>query len=147
MLSSIVVTRVRPHTVKRRRHVTAVLTVLAFAFAGMVGRVHEATTSHVRCAEHGELIHGVVPDAAAVVAATPQASQDRVAHDGPRAPGEPHEHCLLAYASREVSTEARGLALTSIALPTTNIARARPDVPAPRRDGVYRTAPKTSPPA
>jgi hypothetical protein len=123
--------------------VQAALTALAFVLASLFGILHEAATAHVRCAEHGELIHR---DATV-------ASTDGSAHaqflDGLRAEAVPgHEHCSLVSATRESRLVPRPPAIASspvasAAAPVVTSPRA---VPA-RAGSLYRTAPKTSPPA
>lgn len=110
-----------------------------FVFASLLGMVHEATTSHVRCAAHGELVDGL-PVAALALAGQPG---DTVADaaDGARSGGD--EHCLLASALRASRIAPSppapiGVAELHHALPASaHAAGAR----------VYRLAPKTSPPA
>src|SRR3954471_3740041 len=77
----------------RYLRVRAALTALAFVIAGVIGVVHTATTQHVRCAEHGELIHGDAPSAVAVAPST-----DSTAHQRPSPATHGHEHCSLATA-------------------------------------------------
>jgi len=136
-----VTVRVRSNT----RHTSRVLAVLlgvTFVLSSLLGLIHEATTPHIRCAEHGELIHG---EGTSTVAAssTSHATIER-GLDGARPD---HEHCQLTCSGHELRSVPRppvvGTA-PSIAF----------ELPAPpqhvvhvRGTTLYRTAPKTSPPA
>ena len=136
-----VVSRMRtPTQFVAPRRVMAVVTVLAFVFAGIMGRAHEATTSHVRCAEHGELVHGATHLEAIELA------RDTIVDEQAPANAQNHEHCELACASRAASLQARSFVLVRIALATADLVVAAPHAATPHRDGLYRTAPKTSPP-
>ena len=96
--------------------VHAALTALAFVLSSLFGLIHEGTTTHIRCAEHGELIDG--GPAVASPASTGAAHAVRMAN---RAVG----------GGRAVI---RDLELTI------------PRVAAVHHRDLYRTAPKTSPP-
>jgi hypothetical protein len=122
--------------------------------SSLIGLVHEATTRHVQCAEHGEQIHS---DVAPVIAggarwianeAEPAAAHDRpaAARSQPAAAFHGHEHCVIASATRDSR-----LAPCPPAIATTHVASAALAVVVPhdavvRHDPIYRTAPKTSPP-
>src|SRR6185295_10557887 len=94
--------------VRRGMRVHAALTALAFVLSSLFGLIHEGTTTHVRCAEHGELIDG------GPTVATPSstvANHARLVH-AERGRGAAvreldaialhgHEHCTLASAMRE----------------------------------------------
>jgi len=126
-----------------RRRVMAAVTMLAFVFAGVIGRDHEATTAHVRC-EHGELVHGDHAATAQLVAA----ADDSVVRAPPASSSSnEHEHCLLAYASRAVTAEPRVISQAPITLTAADVTAAIRHAIDLHRDGLYRTAPKTSPPA
>jgi hypothetical protein len=119
---------------------SAALTAIAFVLASLIGLVHEATTRHVQCAEHGEQIHdasAVAGRAAPDHSATPQ--RDATAHG--------HEHCLMASATRasRIAPSAPAIAARPAAIASIDRAPAR-GACAPSTC-VYRTAPKTSPPA
>ncbi|HEY5948772.1 MAG TPA: hypothetical protein VIV40_24950 [Kofleriaceae bacterium] len=120
----------------------AALTALLFVVGSWIGLLHEATTSHVRCAEHGELIHGV---AAADQAATTQVTNPTVRDLAPIAPRElGHDHCLLTSAVHSVSIASR-VPVVATALTTAPTAIEAPLYVVARAD-LFRTAPKTSPP-
>jgi hypothetical protein len=129
------------------RRVVAVVTTIAFVVAGLLGMAHESTTRHVRCAEHGELVdaHGYTGDAHAPSVATTERGPG--IHELPGAPiADHHEHCTLTCVSRAASVHVKYFALAAVTLATRAVATppvARVDRPI----GVYRTAPKTSPPA
>jgi len=122
--------------------VQAALTALAFVLASLFGVVHEATTIHVRCAEHGELIHrdATVANAASV-------DQGAVVRDL-RAETKPsHEHCSLTSSTRDSRLVPRppAIVLAPVAISRAALIGARTTTA--RGGGLYRTAPKTSPPA
>ena len=125
----------------RARRASAALAALLFVLTGMLGMVHEATTSHVRCAVHGELV-----DSGAPVAAVVGPGCGTIAPAPLLARGHGDEHCLLASAVRAARIAPRP--------PTLIVAIAAIDAhetPPPERAvpgvaGLYRIAPKTSPP-
>ncbi len=119
----------------------AALLGIVFVVANLVGFVHEATTAHVRCAEHGELVHGETGRTIDV------ASHATLAPDGGATAVRGHEHCDLASLIREsrCAPQAPVLALGPVTIQTHATA---PDTVATLREAsVYRIAPKTSPPA
>lgn len=125
---------------------SAALAALLFVLTGMLGVVHEATTSHVRCAAHGELVDSGAP-AAAVVGPARETIASTITSAPLLARGHGDEHCLLASAVRASRIAPRPPTL--IAAVASVDARATPLVEraAPRAAGLYRIAPKTSPPA
>lgn len=119
----------------------AALTALAFVFASLFGVLHEATTIHVRCAEHGELIHRD-----ATIANAASAGRDAVVRDL-RAETKPgHEHCSLTSSTRESQLVPRPPAIVSAPVIVSGLTVAGPLVESAHGGGLYRTAPKTSPP-
>jgi hypothetical protein len=133
----------RPRERTRRRRASAALTALVFAFASLLGVVHEATTAHVRCAAHGELVDSAAPagtTATGPVATTIEAAQ-------PSARGHGDDHCLLASALRESRIAPRPPAIALPVVAISRIAIAASDRGAAPLASVYRIAPKTSPPA
>jgi hypothetical protein len=58
-----------------------------------------------------------------------------------------HEHCSLTSTTRDSRVELRPPAIIPAPLATSDVADTTPRVAAARGDRVYRTAPKTSPPA
>lgn len=121
----------------------AALAAFALAFASLLGAAHEATTAHVRCAAHGELVDSAGPAGAA--AAGP--SSATLARPEPTERGHGDEHCLLASALRQSRIAPRAPA---IAAAITGVAELLTPGPAPvatRAAPVFRFAPKTSPPA
>jgi hypothetical protein len=115
----------------------AAAAVLVLVLAQLGAMVHHAAVRHVRCAEHGELVE------APVLAEHSGADSQLVAVEDGDADGD--EHCAIANGQRgdaRLSVPHVELAIepaiaTSIVATTTNHA----GVP------LYRTAPKTSPPA
>jgi hypothetical protein len=130
-------------------HVHAALTALAFVLSSLIGMVHEATTRHVRCAEHGELVHAAAATTAA--SATPPTTQapdlHSIVRDFEAATLHGHEHCLLTSTTRESRIELRAPAVVTDRIAISDAAEAVPRLAAAPHGGLYRTAPKTSPPA
>ena len=52
-------TRAWPMSAPRSTRLGAALLVWAFSVSNLAALIHEATTTHTRCPEHGELVHGV----------------------------------------------------------------------------------------
>jgi len=127
--------------VTRSMRARAALTALAFALASLLGVIHEATTRHVVCAAHGELIHADAP--AKVAKATPQ---DVVTA---RAPTTTHgdDHCALAQALRQSRVAPRVPVLAAVVASVDDVVALAPRPAASVTSALYRTAPKTSPPA
>jgi len=128
--------------------VHAALTALAFVLASLFGIVHEATTQHVRCAQHGELVDS---GAAGVRAERLERGELRGpamrAGAGSRVASHGHEHCALASVTRaaRVLSSAPALVVVPVAVSRLVVAALPPVAVADR--ALYRTAPKTSPPA
>jgi hypothetical protein len=125
----------------RTSAVQAALTALVFVASSWFGMVHEATTCHVRCAEHGELVDA--PNAGPRRAADPSALVRDA--DAPALRG--HDHCSLASALRASRIAARPPALHAALVAVADVAAAPPSAGTARATHLYRTAPKTSPPA
>jgi hypothetical protein len=146
LLASIDRTSPRPRGAPRRARTTsrvqAALTALAFVLASLFGVLHEATTIHVRCTEHGELIHRD-----ATVANTASADRDAVVRDMRVETKPSHEHCSLTSSTRESRLVPRPPAIVSIPMASSRLALIGPRTTPTRGGGLYRTAPKTSPPA
>ena len=119
----------------------AALLGIAFVLANLIGFVHEATTLHVRCAEHGELIHGETS------AASSGDSRATVAGDGQAGESRGHEHCDLASAIRESRCAPQAPALVLAPVTEAVHAAAPAAVATVQHASIYRIAPKTSPPA
>ena len=143
-----------PSRARSASRVHAALTALAFVLANLLGVIHEATTTHVRCAQHGELIDSDPAAANAVRTATPASSA--VTGDPVGAPRvgdltadalHGHEHCSLISATRESRMVPRSPALAPARVTAGDLVVSAPRTSAPRGRLIYRTAPKTSPPA
>lgn len=120
----------------------AALTALAFVLASLFGILHEAATSHVRCAQHGELIHRD-----ATVANTEGTGPDVALRDLQVEARPGHEHCALTSTTRESRLVPRPPAMAPAPVAVSRRSATTPRaMPAPGA-GLYRTAPKTSPPA
>jgi hypothetical protein len=153
---------------RRAGRVHAALTALAFALSSLFGLIHEGTTTHVRCAEHGELIDGApvaaptggaLVDHARPVTASRGAAlraferqsrevQDdkgaRVARDVLVTHG--HDHCAMASAMRESRAVPRAPAVAAAPVGIGQLDIAAPLLAVALHGELYRTAPKTSPP-
>ncbi|HEX8114747.1 MAG TPA: hypothetical protein VF516_43755, partial [Kofleriaceae bacterium] len=79
----------------RPARASAALAALVFVLTGVLGMVHEATTAHVRCAAHGELV-----DSDGLAAAVVGPACGTIASAPVLARGHGDEHCLLASAAR-----------------------------------------------
>jgi hypothetical protein len=130
----------------RGMRVHAALTALAFVLSSLIGMVHEATTKHVRCAEHGELVHAA-STTTTTTAATISADAASAVRDAPAAAIHGHDHCSLTSTTRDSRVELRPLAVTAARVAISDVATALPRPIAARGARLYRTAPKTSPPA
>lgn len=132
-----------PRRVRRllsAQRLLAAVTALAFVVAGLAGRSHEAAVSHVRC-EHGELTHAV--ESGARDRAPGSSASVLVERSGAIVHG--HEHCELAYAHPAIAP--LGVyAPKPVTVAVATAPRVIASVVAPRA-AIYRTAPKTSPPA
>jgi len=128
------------------RTIGGALTALVFLAAGLFGQIHESTTKHVTCSEHGEAIH---VDNAAVVdlpeGAAESTGDATLTDSSTPTHDHAHDHCVLgpsnvfACGAHPLSTVAT--AVTADAIP------ASIRLPASSGDELYRVAPKTSPPA
>jgi hypothetical protein len=113
-------------------HLASVLAVLA----------HTAAEVHVRCAEHGDVVHaGTAPEGQPP---TLLAELDVLRSGGGAEGGEHHEHCRAATATRAALAEPPGL--TSCRTATVEQVAAAGEAPAPAGTPRYRLAPKQSPP-
>ncbi len=143
--------------------VVAALSLFAFAMGNLGVLIHQATATHARCPEHGELIHGEGPERAgaeagslsvlltnrlqALASAAHQPAGPRAGGALPRTSRHEHDHCYISCASRErmagvsVERQDRDTPIPARAA----LALAAGHEPAGRT--LYRTAPKTSPPA
>lgn len=132
----------------------AVLTAAAFVLSSLFGLVHEATTTHVRCAQHGELIDRDAPPAHAALAVPSVSSTNAddpasvsCVSDLPGVAMHGHEHCTLISAMRESRVVPRPPSIAPALVAIRNLAAAVPRTTAAPGRVLYRTAPKTSPPA
>lgn len=108
--------------------------------SSLIGLVHEATTRHVQCAEHGEQIHSEG-------APTGRAAPDHSAQSSSGAAAHGHEHCLIASATRASRIAPSAPTIEPARCATTELTRVATRDAAATTDRLYRTAPKTSPPA
>jgi len=120
----------------------AALTAFAFALASLLGVIHEATTRHVVCAAHGELIHA---DAPTKVAKPPAGGAVASARTTASTHGD--DHCALASATHQSRVTSRAPAMASAVAPADTVVAVVPAGVPRAETSLYRTAPKTSPPA
>lgn len=145
-MSDVRMTLSRPGGLRPRRsrsaglRVRAALTAAMFIVASLLGVLHEATTAHVRCAAHGELV-----DSDAPIGAVAGSARDTILHTQPRAHGHGDEHCLLASALRSSRIAPRTPVLVATVVVVDDIVMATPGA-AQAAASLYRIAPKTSPP-
>lgn len=138
--------RRRRSTPVRPARASAALAALVFVLTGVLGMVHEATTAHVRCAAHGELVDSdglaatVVGPACGTIAST-------IASAPVLARGHGDEHCLLVSAVRASRIAPRPPTLIAAIAAVDSLVTPPPGRAAARVAGLYRIAPKTSPPA
>jgi hypothetical protein len=130
--------------VTRRSRALAALVGVAFVLSSLIGLVHEATTSHIRCAEHGELIHGE-PGAVSTSVAMSHATLERGLGTDGHARG--HEHCQLTFSTHESRCAPRPPVVVAAPAVVGELAAAPLRTLVVRPASLYRTAPKTSPPA
>jgi hypothetical protein len=123
---------------------SAALAAFALVFVSLLGMVHEATTSHVRCAAHGELVDSVAGPANTAVAGPQRDTLTAAQHE---ARGIGDEHCLLASAIRESRIAPRAHAVITAAVRVAELATSAPAQVVATATSLYRIAPKTSPPA
>ncbi len=133
----------------------AALLALVFVAGQLGSHVHAVSERHVRCPEHGELIHvDALPLAAGPVAATAATSPasgtapgeaDALRNDASAVDGHEHDHCYLCPVSRErLGTIPNAGALAAV-MPAV-VAHSLPAVVAQSGRPRYVIAPKTSPP-
>lgn len=141
--------RDRPSPVTRRRSVRvhAALAALAFVLSSWLGLVHESTTTHVRCAQHGEVIDGAASVARISATDAPRDPAGTQLGEGGVARRGGHEHCALASAMRESRISPPPPVVTAALAVTAHTMSITADRVVTRDRGLYRTAPKTSPPA
>ncbi|MBK9034679.1 MAG: hypothetical protein IPL61_26010 [Myxococcales bacterium] len=127
--------------------VVALCSALALLLAGGLELYHQATTRHVRCAEHGELVDRHQSASAALTVDDHAADGVGVrGRPGPADAGPGHSHCGLACAAPTQTVSPRRVAVTT--RPTTaTIVALDGNARVTLGRGVYRSAPKTSPPA
>ncbi|HEY1817859.1 MAG TPA: hypothetical protein VGG74_36205 [Kofleriaceae bacterium] len=124
---------------RRLRRAGAVATALLALTCMLVVQSSEAAVVHVRCAEHGVLMHlhpGAAPATAQSSGATALHSHkdDRVGH---------HDHCLMVATSHFVQASVAGTACTTASA----LELVRPPIPVEHvARATFRIAPKTSPP-
>lgn len=130
--------------------VLAGLVAMMVVLGGVLDLHHQATTRHVLCAAHGALVHGSTTalDLAGTgdeIGLALRASGDEI-HQRPGSSSlREHEHCTFPSAAASSTVEPPRLApVATDDAPAAVVAIA--DVVVTVGRGVYRSAPKTSPP-
>jgi hypothetical protein len=131
----------------RGSRVLAALAALAFVLSSWFGLVHESTTTHVRCAQHGEVIDSAVSIARINTPDAPRDPAGAQVDEGGASWRGGHEHCALASAMRESRITPPPPVVTAALAVTAHTVSIAADRVITRDRGLYRTAPKTSPPA
>lgn len=123
---------------------TAVVALLVFVVSSWIGAWHDATTLHVRCAQHGELVDRGAPLASEARSAASE--RDASVHRAPDDAVGGDVHCSLSSMIRtsRVVPDRPVLAAAPLAVATRAVAVVQ--VVVARDRARYRTAPKTSPP-
>lgn len=125
---------------RRRRVYPAALAVVLLVGGQLAALAHNASTRHVTCAEHGEVL-----EAATLVDPLHACDQDHwIGVEGQQ--GADHDDCTLARALHQSATSPPPL-LACALVPTISSADATLAVPLASQSELYRIAPKTSPPA
>ncbi|HKE17657.1 MAG TPA: hypothetical protein VKB80_22435 [Kofleriaceae bacterium] len=136
----------------------AVVALLGFALGNIGGLIHQATTRHVQCPEHGDLMHEGEPDADAPALAARDGAGDRSGLSSPAAaatttakppasaPRHGHDHCYIGSQARERMAAPSLEAPRDCAPPPAPAVVALAHDPGAAARSLYRTAPKTSPP-
>ncbi|HEX3474589.1 MAG TPA: hypothetical protein VHT91_06080 [Kofleriaceae bacterium] len=124
---------------------TAAVTLLVFVLSSWLGAKHDATTVHVRCAQHGEMIDRGVPLAGESRSAAPD--PERSVHSAPDGAVGGHVHCSLSTMIHTPRIVANPPVLAAARLAVVASTVAAVHVAITRDRACYRTAPKTSPPA
>src|SRR5690606_8046906 len=123
---------------------------LVFVASQLGSYLHAATERHVRCPEHGELVHlahtDELPPTTGTTAAAGPDGADALRNGAGAGDGHEHEHCYLCPVSRErLGTVPDGSEI-AVAMPAV-LAHSYPAVVAQSGQPRYVIAPKTSPPA
>jgi hypothetical protein len=124
---------------------TAAVALLVFVLSSWLGAKHDATTIHVRCAQHGELMDRGAPLASE--SRSTASDRERRVHSAPDDAVGGHEHCFLSTMIRtpRIVPAPPVLAAAQLAVVASTVVAVH--VAIARDRARYRTAPKTSPPA
>lgn len=132
----------RPHCPRPAAAALSVLLAVAFVGTNLAAFFHAATERHETCDEHGELIHMAT---AAVERDAAPAEASLFAAGETEAPGAEHGHCQLCpCAQPQVEVVSAPAIIAGPAIAAGD--RALPSQRAVADAGIYRLAPKTSPP-
>ncbi len=124
---------------RRRRVIPAALAVVLLVGGQLAALAHNATTRHVTCSDHGELL-----EAATLVELLHACDQDHlIGVEGEQ--GSDHDDCTIARALHQSATPPAPV-LAPVLTPVLAMADITATVGLARADELYRIAPKTSPP-
>lgn len=124
---------------RRRRVIPAALAVVLLVGGQLAALAHNATTRHVTCSEHGEVL-----EAPRLVDLLHACDQDHwIGVEGQQ--GADHDDCTFARALQPTAPPAQPH-LVSAAVATLGSADAPLTLPLASQGDLYRIAPKTSPP-
>lgn len=129
-------------TIRSSIRIHAALIAVALVVSSVLGVIHEAATRHVVCAQHGELVHaGAAQPGDRALTRTASVRQG----GAPAVQG--HDHCAMAQVLRDPRIASRPSLLELAPAAVAQLAAPGVDGGDVDDRGVYRTAPKTSPPA
>lgn len=137
---------------RRRRHVATAVVFLALELLmALLGAFHSLEVDHVRCAEHGELIHVEHRDEATPVVTGIDETEERQVAPGTSRGEHDHDVCMLARVRDEEQTAIAPADDTASRVPPATVtaalvAPASTRAPPTSRRLRLSLAPKTSPP-
>jgi hypothetical protein len=128
------------------RHAVALLALACFGLGNLAAFAHELGERHVRCAEHGELIH-VAPAGAVSQANVPRAigPSGEIGRSRSAASAE-HDHCFVSITSRVRAASFKTAAAILAPPPAGWAVRIASDLVVVDSQARFRLAPKASPP-
>lgn len=134
---------VHPPMMSPRPRTAAAFAVVLFVAGHVAAFAHEATTRHVVCSEHGELLESATTSGASAVAQDREHAVWTASGQG----GSAHEDCVIARALHQSGDTPRASGAPSC---TTIVSSTAPPIEIarlPSADELLLIAPKTSPPA
>lgn len=132
----------RPGPDQPRRLRSSVAVAILCLLVQSLALVHLVVVKHVRCAEHGDVMHAGDGDPDVVPARGDSAGVRRARAGGD---AESHDHCQSLVERRDIRTF-QATEITTVCLDVHEVDPAKP-APAIVAIAIYRVAPKVSPPA